>query len=83
MSMKSKGLNNNVAAGTNIGNISVVSASDTAYPALLPVLHSTAFVLITSDHVHVLVFSPTVDIVFLIPMKASWSQPAMFDKSEI
>ena len=70
--MKSKVKPANVAAGTNIGNSSVVSASDTAYPAPTASAPFDSAVLITSDHVHVLVFSPTVDIVFLIPMKASW-----------
>ena len=70
--MKSKVKPANVAAGTNIGNNSVVSASDTAYPAPTASAPFDSAVLITSYHVHVLVFSPTVDMVFLIPMKASW-----------
>ena len=65
-SMRSKVKPANVAAGTSIGNNSVVNV-------IAPTANAPfdSAVLITSDHVHVLVFSPTVDMVFLIPMKAS------------
>ena len=70
--MRSKVKPANTAAGTNIGNSSVVSAIDTTYPAPTASAPFDSAVLIISDHVHVVVFSPTVAIVFSIPMKASW-----------